>query len=56
MAMTIRVYRLNESTGEQTDITPRHAVKPGVPLFSSALPPCRCPRHRENKAAPQARA
>lgn len=55
MAMTIRVYRLNEHTGEQIDITPRHAVKPGTPPLSSVLPPCQCPMHRGNKTAPGGR-
>ena len=55
MAMTIRVYRLDEHTGEQIDITPRHAVKPGAPLFSSVLPPCQCPKHRGNRPALEGR-
>lgn len=45
--LRIGVYRVNAETGEKTVIKPTQLVGAGLPLATSAFPPCQCPKHRE---------
>lgn len=48
MTMTLAVYRLDRQ-GNRHVVRKEHEVTPlKRPEFSSAWPPCRCPRHRDS--------